>query len=103
MDRCKQLEFEYAEKLRNSDAPTRKVLYPEAYNSVSSLLVFSSERPEDRTAGTSNELVDWMAQFIGPQENVLEVGCGRGYTCLKLAPHIRSIIGTDVSEPALAE
>jgi len=103
MDRCKELEFEYAKKLRNSDAVTRKGLYPEAYNSVGSLRTFSSDRPEDRTAGTSKELIDWMAQFIGPEEDVLEVGCGRGYTCLKLAPRVRSIIGTDVSEPPLAE
>jgi 2-polyprenyl-3-methyl-5-hydroxy-6-metoxy-1,4-benzoquinol methylase len=103
MDLCKKLEFEYAEKLRNSDAATRKLLYSEAYDSVGSHRVFRSDRPEDRTAGTSSELVDWMAQFIGPQEDVLEVGCGRGYTCLKLAPRVRSIVGTDVSELALEE
>lgn len=38
-----------------------------------------------------------------PSARVLEVGCGRGYTCLKLAPHVHSIVGVDVSGSALQE
>jgi 2-polyprenyl-3-methyl-5-hydroxy-6-metoxy-1,4-benzoquinol methylase len=34
---------------------------------------------------------------------VLEVGAGRGYTCMKLAPHVESITGVEVSEPSLNE
>lgn len=103
MDRCKQLEFEYAARLNKSDAATRRRLYGEAYTRVGELREFKSERPEDRTAGTSKDLVEQLAALLGPDEDVLEVGCGRGYTCMMLAPHVRSIVGTDVSDPALDE
>lgn len=103
MDPRKQLEFEYAARLNTSDAVTRRQLYGEAYSRVGELREFKSDRPEDRTAGTSKDLVEQLARLLDRDEDVLEIGCGRGYTCMMLASHVRSIAGTDVSEPALDE
>lgn len=35
--------------------------------------------------------------LLGPQDNVLELGCGTGSTALRLAPHAGQWLGTDVS------
>src|SRR5258708_15092507 len=64
---------------------------------------FTSADPECRRAGTSKELVATLAPLCRLDQRVLEVGCGRGYTCWKLAPRVKEIVGTDVSAPALAE
>ena len=39
---------------------------------------------------------------LHPDDDVLEIGCGTGSTALRLAPHVRSLTGTDVS-PAMIE
>lgn len=99
-----QLEMEYAEKLRASTWEQRRKLYQEAYSAVSEM--GKSEMPDDiqkRTAGTSPHLVNLLARLCKRTDHVLEVGCGRGYTCLKLAPHVESLVGVDVSGPALDE
>lgn len=103
MEKWKRLEFDYAAKLRSADAHTRRSLYAAAYSEVGKYRVFRSSDPEDRTAGTSKDLVSQLRQFLKPTDRVLEIGCGRGYTCMMLAPHVRSIVGTEVSEPALVE
>jgi SAM-dependent methyltransferase len=103
MERWKELEFEYAHQLRTCEAGARRKLYAEAYAEVDRLRSFRSERPEDRTAGTSPALVHMLQRFVSPEDDVLEIGCGRGYTGLMLAPGVRSFVGTDVSEPALDE
>lgn len=103
MHPAKRLEFDYADRLRKASANERRALYAEAYAEVGALRTFRSERPEDRTAGTSKDLVEQLAQLFRPDEHILEVGCGRGYTCMMLAPHVGSITGTDVSAPALTE
>jgi 2-polyprenyl-3-methyl-5-hydroxy-6-metoxy-1,4-benzoquinol methylase len=105
MQPSEALEFEYAKRLRQSSREERKTLYGEAYSAVSKLRMatFRSEKPEDRTAGTSDQLVKMLAGICRQQDRILEIGCGRGYTCWKLAPHVREIIGTDVSEPSLCE
>lgn len=38
--------------------------------------------------------------YLGADDRVLELGCGTGSTALQLAPHVRQIVGTDVS-PAM--
>src|SRR5262245_2545485 len=105
MDRWVELEFAYARRLRTRSREQRKTLYAEAYSAVSKARMdaFTSTDPECRTAGTSKELVATLAPLCRPDQRVLEVGCGRGYTCWKLAPRVREIVGTDVSAPALAE
>ncbi len=103
MERWKELEFDYARQLRESDTATRRSLYDEAYSHVAEFRTFASNKPEDRTAGTSKELVDLLAQILAEDENVLEVGCGRGYTCLTLAPQVKTIVGTDVTDSVLTE
>jgi SAM-dependent methyltransferase len=105
MERWAELEFDYARRLRASNRDQRKALYVEAYSEVSKarMATFTSADPEHRTAGTCKELVATLAPLCRPDQRVLEVGCGRGYTCWKLAPRVREIVGTDVSAPALAE
>lgn len=104
MERWEELELEYAKRLRVSRREERQALYDEAYSVVSKEAVKTlSTDPEKRTAGTSRTLVRALIRRCKKNETVLEVGCGRGYTCLGLAPYIKEIIGVDVSEPVLAE
>jgi SAM-dependent methyltransferase len=105
MDRWVELEFAYARRLRTSSREQRKTLYAEAYSAVSKARMdsFTSADPEARTAGTSKGLVATLAPLCRRDQRVLEVGCGREYTCWKLAPRVKEIVGTDVSAPALAE
>ncbi|MBI2524432.1 MAG: methyltransferase domain-containing protein [Candidatus Rokubacteria bacterium] len=104
MERWQELELQYARRLRQSSRAERRALYAEAYSVVSELRARTMPPdPEKRTAGTSKSLVKALARLLGPTDDVLEVGCGRGYTCLGLAPHARSIVGVDVSTPALRE
>jgi SAM-dependent methyltransferase len=102
--RWRDLELEYARRLRSSDREKRKALYVEAYSTVAEHWVSDlSTEPERRTAGTSPNIVNSLIRLCDASDHVLEVGCGRGYTCLKLAPHVRSLVGIDVSDPVLKE
>lgn len=105
MEEWQTLEFEYAKRLRECPAADRRALYDEAYSRVAAAAVdrFKSDDPADRTAGTSVRLVDALSQLVSADDKVLEVGCGRGYTCLGLAPRVASVVGTDVSQPVLQE
>jgi SAM-dependent methyltransferase len=47
--------------------------------------------------------VNLLRRLCHSTDRVLEVGCGRGYTCLKLAPNVKSLVGIDVSEAAIDE
>ena len=100
-----ELEFEYAKRLRASSRDERRTLYSEAYSAVSGIRMktMSTTDIEKRTAGTSRSLVGILARVCRSDDRVLELGCGRGYTCLKLAPHVKEIIGSDVSDPSLEE
>jgi len=105
MEEWKNLEFYYAKRLRESSFRERRRLYNEAYSIVSKLAIqrFKSSNPEERTAGTSRLLTQLLCQLVDKDDDVLEIGCGRGYTCLMLAPHVKSIVGTEVSEASLIE
>jgi 2-polyprenyl-3-methyl-5-hydroxy-6-metoxy-1,4-benzoquinol methylase len=99
-----ELELEYARRLRVSGRDERRQLYGEAYSAVSEARASAMpEPPEKRTAGTSPALVRSLIRLCDPTDRVLEVGCGRGYTCLNLASHVASVVGLDVSDPALDE
>ena len=102
MEEWKRLEFHYANCLREASAEKRRGLYYEAYSAVSKLAMerFESSNPEDRTAGTSKRLIKLLSHIVDKNDNVLEIGCGRGYTCLMLAPYVMSMVGTEVSKPA---
>jgi SAM-dependent methyltransferase len=106
MEPWKVLEFEYAKRLRESiSINERKRLYTEAYSAVSILALqrFSSDKPEERTAGTSKSLVKLLSKIVDKNDDVLEIGCGRGYTCLMLAPYVKSMVGIEVSDSAIME
>lgn len=100
-----EIEFEYAKRLRSCSRDERKMLYREAYAAVAAgrMVEMTSTNPEKRTAGTSRTLVGILARVCRSDDKVLEIGCGRGYTCLMLAPHVKEIVGVDVSEPSLKE
>ena len=106
MEEWKRLEFEYAKRLREcQDVPERRRLYGEAYDRVMSLVTesYETDNPEARTAGTKPNIIGAIAKLADPSDDVLEIGCGRGFTCLKLSPDVRSIVGTDVSTPMVDE
>jgi len=42
------------------------------------------------------------ASYLAPEHRVLELGCGTGSTALRLAGHVRDILGTDIS-PKMVE
>lgn len=103
--RWKALEFEYAKRLRECPVQERKALYIEAYSAVSELAVerFKSDRPEDRTAGTSKKTVALISKFVNKNDHVLEVGSGRGYTSFMLSPCVESMVGIEVSTSGIME
>lgn len=105
MEEYKRLEFYYGRLLRESTKQVRKKLYEEAYSKVSecALSRFTSNDPERRTAGTSEKIVQIIKHNVEENNRVLEIGCGRGYTCLKLAPFVKEVVGIDVSESSVAE
>lgn len=105
MEKWEELEFEYAKRLRESAPHERRQLYAEAYTRATQYFVESVESndPQDRTAGTSKRLVVCLRDIFSADDTVLEIGCGRGYTCLKLAPFVHRLVGTDVSEGSLEE
>lgn len=40
--------------------------------------------------------------YLGKDDRVLELGCGTGNTAVQIAPHVREIVGTDIS-PAMTD
>jgi len=100
-----EAEFKYAKKLKECSPEKRKSLYAEAYGNVCELHnLFRTEKdPEKRTAGTSPMLIKRLSKLCKSTDNILEVGSGRGYTCVKLAPYVQAIFGVEVSEPSFIE
>ena len=99
------LEIHYDRRLREANSFERINLYNEAYSTVSNLRIkeLKTNDPEARTAGTSKQLVQLLSQLLDEHDDVIEIGCGRGYTCLMLAPYVRSMVGTEVSESSINE
>ncbi len=104
MEDWQLLELEYARRLRSSTREERRTLYAEAYSAVGALRIpLLPDDAESRTAGTSKALVDMLLTVVNPGDHILEVGCGRGYTALRLAPAVSRFVGTDVSSLVLEE
>ena len=105
MEKWQELEFIYAKRLRECNRENRKKLYLEAYSEVSRLAIksFRSTDPEQRTAGTSKRLAFSLSHHISTDDHILEIGCGRGYTCFKLASLAGSIVGIEVSKASILE
>lgn len=56
-------------------------------------------------AQATEELVAWLAReaLIGPNRDVLDLGCGIGRVAAALAPRVRSVLGLDVSAGMIEE
>ena len=56
-------------------------------------------------AAATGEIVAWLAReaLIGPDRDVLDLGCGIGRVSAALAPRCRSVLGIDVSPNMVAE
>ena len=74
-------------------------LAPEA-----SVAAYSLNDPAVLAAATG-EIVDWLAReaLIGPDRDVLDLGCGIGRVAAVLAPRCRSVLGLDPSPRMVAE
>lgn len=74
-------------------------LAPEA-----SVAAYSLNDPAVLAAATG-EIVDWLAReaLVGPDRDVLDLGCGIGRVAAALAPRCRSVLGLDVSSEMVAE
>lgn len=69
-----------------------------------SVAAYSLGDPAILDAATA-ELVDWLAaeNLIGPDSNVLDLGCGIGRVAAALAPRCRAVLGVDLSPAMVAE
>jgi SAM-dependent methyltransferase len=56
-------------------------------------------------AAATGEIVEWLARegLIGPDRDVLDLGCGIGRVSAALAPRCRSVLGLDLSPKMVAE
>ncbi len=56
-------------------------------------------------AATTREVVDWLLAdgLAGRTTDALDLGCGIGRVAGALGPHVRSVLGLDVSEGMIAE
>jgi len=102
------LEIQYGRKLRKSTKKERRTLVSEAYEAVRKLRSSQIEenvwrKVRKRRAGSSRRLVDALIMLCNHDSRVLEVGCGRGHTCSKLAPYVECIAGIDASESNVEE
>ena len=77
----------------------RVAVAPEA-----SVAAYSLNDPAVLAAATA-EIVEWLARegLIGPDRDVLDLGCGIGRVSAALAPRCRSVLGLDVSPKMVAE
>ena len=42
--------------------------------------------------------IETILKFVGRGDRVLDVGCGSGYTTIRVAPHVAEIVGIDYSD-----
>jgi SAM-dependent methyltransferase len=56
-------------------------------------------------AAATDEILDWLSaqDLIGPERDILDLGCGIGRVAAALAPRCRSVLGLDVSPGMVAE
>ncbi|MDM5298816.1 class I SAM-dependent methyltransferase [Bacillus pumilus] len=63
---------------------------------------FAGVYDELMTHAPYEEWVQWIKQFIEPNTNIIDVGCGTGEISLRLAEHGHTVTGVDLSEEMLA-
>lgn len=69
-----------------------------------SVALYSLGDPAILEAATA-EVVDWLAAqgLLGPEHDVLDLGCGIGRVCAALAGRCRSVLGVDISAGMIEE
>ncbi len=69
-----------------------------AHSPEASVALYSLGDPAILALATA-EIVDWLAGrgLLGPEHDVLDLGCGVGRVAMALAPRCRSVLGLDVS------
>lgn len=69
-----------------------------------SVAAYSLNDP-DVLAAATGEIVAWLARegLLGPDRDVLDLGCGIGRVAAALAPRCRSVLGLDASPGMVAE
>jgi SAM-dependent methyltransferase len=75
-----------------------------AHSPEASVALYSLGDPEILAAATA-EIVDWLSDqdLLGPDHDVLDLGCGVGRVASALAPRCRSVLGLDVSAGMVLE
>jgi len=75
-----------------------------AHSPEASVALYSLGDPAILAAATE-EIVGWLAErgVLGPDMDVLDLGCGFGRVAAALAPRCRSVLGLDVSAGMVAE
>ena len=60
---------------------------------------------EDALARSTAEIVDWLdgEELLGPDRDILDLGCGLGRVALALATRCRNLLGLDVSAGMVIE
>jgi SAM-dependent methyltransferase len=69
-----------------------------------SVAVYSLGDPA-RLQVATQEIVDWFGRMhlIGPDQDVLDLGCGIGRVAAAMAPHVRWVLGSDLSRRMLQQ
>jgi hypothetical protein len=62
-------------------------------------LPFSKEEMDEYGDNILQKLTPWLT----PETNVLEIGCSSGITLFKIAPHVKTYFGTDLSADILVK
>lgn len=75
-----------------------------AHSPEASVALYSLGDPAILAAATA-EILDWLGaeQLLGPDADVLDLGCGIGRLSVALAPRCASVLGLDVSAGMVAE
>lgn len=75
-----------------------------AHSPEASVAAYSLGEPATLDSATT-ELVDWLGAegLIGPECDVLDLGCGIGRVAAALATRCRSVLGIDISPGMIAE
>lgn len=96
-----RVERELADRLRSSTPEDRVTLYNEVYDELFAQVVDHPQLREGTDRAGRDAVVSRYARqlrpMVPPGSTLLEVGAGDCALSLKMAPHVRRVIATDVS------